>query len=95
MGQFVEAEKKAVLERIETLNDEQKEVINLIYADYSESFTKLREEANGDFRSMMPKIQSLMEDKDKSMKALLTEEQYKEYTALLQELRQRRRRNQQ
>lgn len=92
-GQMIEAEKKEVYEKLSNLTEDQKEVIEIVYDDYAEALGKLREEANGDFQAMRTKMMSVREEKDESMKAVLTEEQYKEYSALMEERRQRRRVN--
>jgi hypothetical protein len=89
-AQMIEAEKKAVFDRITTLTEDQKEVIGIVYADYAESFGKIREESAGDFQVMRTKMVELREEKDKSMKDVLNEDQYKEYAALMEEIRQRR-----
>jgi hypothetical protein len=89
-AEMIEAEKKAVLDRITTLTEDQKEVIEIIYTDYTESFGKAREKSSGDFQVMRTKIVELRAEKDKSLKEVLTEDQYKEYIALMEEIRQRR-----
>lgn len=90
-AQMVAAEKKAVYEKITDLSQDQKDVIEIIYSDYTKSFTEMRENANGDFQAMREKMMTIRKKKDDSMKEVLNEDQFKKYTELMEELRQRRR----
>jgi len=89
--QMVENEKKKVYEKITDLSQDQKDVIEIIYADYSKAFTEARENANGDFQLMREKMMENRKKKDDSMKEALTEDQFKLYTELMEEIRQSRR----
>jgi len=91
-GQMVDEEKNKVYEKITTLTADQKEVIDIIYDDYKKSFAKAREDANGDFTGMREVMLGIRKEKDDSMKEVLNEEQFKQYTELMDEIRQSRRR---
>jgi len=90
-AQMVEDEKKKVYEKITDLTKDQKDVIEIIYADYSKGFSEARQNANGDFQAMREKMMENRKKKDDSMEEVLNEDQFKLYTELMEEIRQSRR----
>ena len=82
-GQFVAMEKQMVLDSISGLNDDQKLIIQVIYDDYEKSLTSARSEATGDREAMREKMTGIRDGKNEAMKAVLSEEQYKEFEAML------------
>lgn len=99
-AQMVAAEKKLLFDSLTTLNGDQKLIIDQIYKDYEQAFSKAVSNADPDNReTMRATMMSIREGKNESIKAILTEEQYKKYEEVLKARRasmgQRRRSNDQ
>jgi hypothetical protein len=89
-AQMVAAEKQIVLDSITDLNDEQKLIINEIYKDYEESLTTMRASADqGNREEMRAAMTSLRNEKNESLKAILTEPQYLKYDAMMKAIREK------
>ena len=96
-AQMVAAEKQIILDSIEGLNNEQKLILNEIYKDYEKSLTIMRANADPENREeMRAGMTSIRNEKNESLKAILTGEQYLRYDAIMKAVResmgQRRRR---
>ena len=97
-AEFVAAEKQMVLDSIAGLNDAQKLIIAAIYKDYGNAISTARANADPNNReAMRTNITAIRDDKNESLKAILTEEQYQKYDAIMKSIRenmgQRRRGN--
>ena len=91
-GQMVEAEKEMVLDSLSSLNEDQKFIINEIYKDYEASITQLRAVSNPDDReAMRNQMTKLRDGKNDALEAILTEEQFIKYQALMAVLREQMR----
>jgi len=73
------------------LNEEQREAMYDINLKYARKLKDIRGEGRS-FRTMR-KLKSLGSDKEKEVKEVLTDEQYKEYQALQEEMRNQFRNN--
>jgi len=73
------------------LNEEQREAMHDINLKYARKVEELRQGGRS-FRTMR-KIKALRKDKEKEIKEVLTDEQYKEYQALQEEMRNQFRNN--
>jgi periplasmic protein CpxP/Spy len=73
------------------LTDAQFTKVDSILTSQMNEMTKIREEANGDFSAMREKMTPLREKTDKSVEALLTDEQKVEFKKILDERAERMR----
>ena len=91
-GAMVKAEKQLVLDSISGLNDDQKLIIDQIYQDYESSFAKARETMTPDNREAARATMTAIRDsKNEALQAILTEEQFGKYQALMEMVRERAR----
>lgn len=75
------------------LTDDQKKEFESINNEF---FTKMRAERNtnqGDREKMRESMQALMNERDARIKSLLTDEQYKQYVANQEQMRNRNKKN--
>ncbi len=75
------------------LTDDQKKEFESINNEF---FTKMRAERNanqGDREKMRESMQTLMNERDARIKSLLTDQQYKQYVANQEQMRDRNRKN--
>lgn len=97
VSELIASEKQIVLDSLTGVNDDQKLIIEEIYKDYGESMKTLRANANPDNReSMRTDMTALRDGKNESLKAILTEEQYQQFDAIMKARREKmdqRRRN--
>lgn len=61
------------------LNEDQKVEFEAINAKYRKEMQAMREQANGDFASMRPKMQEMRTAQNEEIKQILTEEQFAKY----------------
>ena len=93
--QMVAAEKKLLYDSLTTLNGDQKLIIDQIYKDYELAFEEARKNSDPNNReAMRDTMMAIREGKDESLKAILTEDQFLKFEALLKarrdEMRQKR-----
>ena len=87
-AQMVAAEKQIVLDSIDGLNEEQKLILNEIYKDYEKSLTAARASADtGNREEMRAAMTTVRDEKNASLKAILTEDQYLRYDAMMKAIR--------
>lgn len=92
-AQMVAVEKKLVFDSLTTLNENQKLIIEQIYKDYAQAFTAARADADPNNReAMITKMRIIRDNKNESLKAILTEVQYSQYDGIMKARRQGRRR---
>ena len=97
-SEFVAIEKQIILDSLAGLNEDQRLIIEEIYKDYEKSITTIRANADPDNReAMRTNMTTIRDDKNESLKAILTEEQYQKFDAIMKARRenmsQRRRNN--
>jgi hypothetical protein len=97
-SELVAMEKQVVLDSLSGINADQKLIIEEIYKDYEKSITTLRANADPDNReAMRTNMTAIRDGKNESLKAILTEEQYQQFDAIMKVRRenmgQRRRNN--
>jgi len=85
----INQQKQVVLDSVRDLSDDQKLIIDQIYADFTEQVVALRN--GGDFMAMREQLPAIAEQRDTAMKDLLTEDQYAQYEAILAVGRERMR----
>ena len=89
-AEFIAAEKQMVLDSIAGLNDEQKLIIEEIYKDYGNATITARANADPDNReAMRTNMTAIRDEKNESLKAILTEEQYQKYDAIMKAIREK------
>jgi hypothetical protein len=89
-AEITTAEKKIILDSITGLNDEQKLIIEEIYKDYGSAITTARANADPNNREAMRNdMTSIRNEKNESLKAILTQAQYQEYDVLMQAIREK------
>jgi hypothetical protein len=89
-AEFAAAEKQMVLDSIAGLNDEQKLIIAEIYKDYGNAITTARANADPNNReAMRTNMTAIRDEKNESLQAILTEEQYQKYDALMKAIREK------
>lgn len=89
-AEFVAAEKQMILDSIAGLNDEQKLIIGEIYKDYGRAISAARANADPNNReAMRTNMTAIRDEKNESLKAILTEEQYQEYDAIMKAIREK------
>ena len=98
VSEIFAAEKQIIIDSLTGVNDDQKLIIEEIYKDYEKSMTNLRANANPDNReTMRTDMTALRDGKNESLKAILTDEQYQQFDAIMKARRetmgQRRRNN--
>lgn len=91
MAEHVDSEKKAVLEKLPGLSEDQKKLIDDIYAQFLADFDSTRASYAGNREEMRRRMMVAHQEKNEALKDLLTEEQYLTIVPLVQ--RQGRRRN--
>ncbi|MEZ5044823.1 MAG: hypothetical protein R2828_33305 [Saprospiraceae bacterium] len=72
------------------LNEDQKVEFEAINAKYRQQMQTMREQANGDFASMRPKMQEMRTAQNAEIKQILTEEQFAKYEKIQAERMQNR-----
>jgi hypothetical protein len=97
-SELVAMEKQVVLDSLSGINADQKLIIEEIYKDYEKSITTLRDNADPDNReAMRTNMTAIRDGKNESLKAILTEEQYQQFDAIMkvrrEKMSQRRRNN--
>jgi len=97
-SEFVAIEKQIILDSLAGLNKDQKLIIEEIYKDYEKSITIIRANADPDNReAMRTNMTAIRDGKNESLKAILTEEQYQQFDAIMkvrrENMSQRRRNN--
>ena len=93
-SKIIEAEKSILTDSLTSLSDDQKLIIDQIYKDFESEFTAARASVEPDNREvMMLTMQKIRESKNESLKAILTEEQYKKFEDIMKKMRQSRGRN--
>ena len=97
LTEVIAKEKQLVLDSVSGINEDQKLIIEEIYKDYEESMAKLRANADPDNREAMRiDMMAIRDRKNDSLKAILTEEQFLQYEAIMKVMREKmgqRRRN--
>ncbi|MEL6561105.1 MAG: hypothetical protein AAFQ94_23130 [Bacteroidota bacterium] len=86
----VQAEKDSVFSRIETLSEDQKLIIESLYADYESSVTKLMAGGRDNPQEFRQNLQNISKEKNQMMKEVLDEDQWNIYNEMLEEWRERR-----
>lgn len=86
----IQVEKDSVFAKIEMLSDDQKLIIESLYADYESSITKLMAGGRDNPQEFRQKLQNITQEKNQMMKEVLDEDQWKSYSELLDEWRKRR-----
>lgn len=81
-AEMVKREKAMILEKITSLSDDQKLILDQVYTDYENSITKLREESSGNREGMREKMQAIRATKEEALQGLLNEEQNEQYAEL-------------
>lgn len=97
-AEFAAAEKQIILDSIDGLNDEQKLIIEEIYKDYGKAIAAARDNADPNNReAIRTNMTAIRDEKNDTLKAILTDEQYQKYDAMMKVIRenmgQRRRGN--
>ena len=93
-SKIIEAEKSILTDSLTSLSDDQKLIIDQIYKDFENEFTAARASVEpGNREVMMLTMQKIRESKNESLKAILTEEQYKKFEDIMKKMRQSRGRN--
>ena len=88
-SQMANQEKKLLLDSIESLNEDQKLIIEEIYRDYAESLKKVKANMQtGDREAMRSKMLKVREEKTEALKAILTEDQYQRFETLMRARRE-------
>ena len=85
----INRQKQHVLDSIPDLTEDQKLIIDQIFAVFTEQVVALRD--GGDFATMREQMPVLAQTRDAAMKDLLTDAQYARYDMLLQEGQRRMR----
>jgi len=86
--QMVAMEKQLLLDSISDLNEDQKLIINEIYKDYEAGITKARESRDPNNReAMRENMTKIRQGKDEALQAILTEDQFKAFRAMLDKRR--------
>ena len=97
LTEVIAKEKQLVLDSVSGINEDRKLIIEEIYKDYEESMAKLRANADPDNREAMRiDMMAIRDGKNDSLKAILTEEQFLQYEAIMKVMREKmgqRRRN--
>ena len=87
-AQMVAKEKQMLVDSIPSINEDQKVILEVIYTDYETELSNLRANANpNDREAMRTQMRTIRDQKNESLKAILTEEQYKKYSALMKTMR--------
>lgn len=89
-AEMVKREKAMILEKITSLSDDQKLILDQVYTDYENSITKLREESSGNREGMREKMQAIRATKEEALQGLLNEEQNEQYAELKKSRREGR-----
>ena len=88
-AESVAAEKQMVLDSIAGLSDEQKLIIGEIYKDYGKAITAARANADPNNReAMRNNMTAIRDEKNDTLKAILTDEQYQKYDAMMKVIRE-------
>ena len=94
-------EKEFLFKKLDGLTDDQKMLLEGIYAEFGQSVKELRDEirqSGGNRREMRPKMEKLRDEKDGLIKDVLNEEQFKVYADMQEkrrkEMQERRRQRQ-
>lgn len=91
-AEMVKREKQMLLDSISGLNDDQKIIIDQIYIDYRQAISDARKDMSPDNREVMRnKIIKIRDEKDEAIKAILTEEQFNQYLAIIKRQQEQRR----
>ena len=90
-GRRMQMEKDSVMAKIASLSDDQKMLIEAVYADAQTSMEKLIGTAQDDREGFRTQMRALAEDKNAQLKEILNEEQWQQYETRLKEARERRR----
>ena len=97
VAKMVAAEKQLLLDSVSGLNEDQKLIINQIYQDYETAFNEGRKSMDPDNReSMREQMMKIRDEKTEALKAILTENQFNTFQAILEKRREQarnRRRN--
>jgi hypothetical protein len=88
-GQFAAMEKQLVLDSLQDLSNDQKLIIESIYTDFEAAINEARAGATGDREAMRSTMMGIRDSKNEALQAVLSEEQYKEYEALIVRSRER------
>ena len=84
-AEMVAMEKQLVMDSISNLNSDQILIIDQIYKDYEVSLEKARANMNPDNReAMRESMTSIRNGKDEALQAILTEEQYQQYSKIME-----------
>ena len=87
-AEMVAKEKQMLMDSIPSINEDQKVILDVIYTDYETEISNLRANASPDNReAMRTQMRTIRDQKNESLKAILTEEQYKKYNALMKTMR--------
>lgn len=89
-GQRAQMEKDTVFARITNLNEDQKLIIESLYADYESSITKLVAGGRENPQEFRQNLQNINKEKNQMMKEVLDEDQWKIFNKMLEEERERR-----
>jgi len=92
-GEMVAREKQNLYKELTDLTADQKMLLDVIYDEYSQSVTELRDEVREtrNFEAMRPKMEALRKEKDGLVKDVLNEDQYAIYEEQMKAGRERRR----
>ena len=87
-AEMVAKEKQMLLDSIPSINEDQRVILDIIYTDYETEISNQRANANPDNReAMRTQMRTIRDQKNESLKAILTEDQYKKYNALMKSMR--------
>lgn len=90
-GQRIQMEKDSVIGKITTLSEDQKMLLDAVYAGVQTSMEELAGTARDDREGFREKMRAISEDKNAQVKEILNEEQWTQYEAMLKEAREQRR----
>ncbi|MCL6524270.1 MAG: hypothetical protein K6T34_06375 [Thermoflavifilum sp.] len=80
-------------QQISGLTDQQKDSIEAINLDISKAMQAAFEQNQGDREAMRSAMQSLQQQRDERLRAILNDDQYKQYQDMMQNMRRNFRRN--
>ena len=87
-AEMVAKEKQMLMDSISSINEDQKVILDVIYTDYETEISNLRANANPDNReAMRTQMRTIRDQKNESLMAILTEDQYIKYNALMKTMR--------
>lgn len=91
-AQMIKAEKKLMYDSLKTLNKDQKLILDQIYTDYELAFTNAFENADPSNREAMREtMMAIRDEKNESLMAILTEEQFLKFEAIMKARRDKMR----